>query len=72
MKWCAGQVVRFKKSYDGYFADLRQTPLTIKKVYASSESGGDGMRVELKEISEIHLINPCWLEVVDQKHLGRD
>jgi hypothetical protein len=72
MKWCVGQVVRFKKNHKGYFAYLGQTPLTISKVYSSSESGGDGLRVRVKEIDEIHLINPCWLEVVDLKRLGRD
>lgn len=72
MKWCVGQVVRFKKNHTGYFAYLGQTPLTIKKVYSSFECGGDGMRLVVNEIDEVHLINPCWLEVVDLKRLGRD
>ena len=72
MKWCVGQVVRFKKKHTGYFSYLGQTPLTIKKVYSSFDCGGDGMRVVVNEIDEVHLINPCWLKVVDLKRLGRD
>ena len=70
-KYVNGDRVSFKKSYAGYFRDLSGKPLTILSVHTARESGclgdGGGDRVILKEIDEIHLVNPTWLtRVVDE------
>lgn len=68
-----GDKVQFKKPYSGYFADLKDKPLTVVKFWTAKEFGGldsegrlkeDGHVVQVAEIPEIHAIKTRDLQKV--------
>lgn len=55
-KWLkAGDTVRLKEDYDGYFRDLKGRDLTVSAAFPKQE-GAIGRSVTIKEIEETHLI----------------
>lgn len=57
-KMSEGDIVRFKSDYTGYFKDLIGKPMYVLQTFNDT----DGQRVTLSGITEIHLVNPIWLE----------